>query len=141
MLILTYITPGYIHWLHHLYLNLQLLSLQQNLHVCVTVAMDLPVQNVTIVESESMFKHVKQVQKFGSKEYGRIVNERHACIWKFYKSTSLLFLDADITLFRSPIPYLNSNIPLFFWSVSTDRRNFERRLHVLATNKRDTEFC
>jgi hypothetical protein len=58
----------------------------------------------------------KSAQTFGSKEYGKIVNSKHDCILKFYKQTDILFLDTDVTLFRSPLPYLsqhNTGIPLF----------------------------
>ena len=112
MIILTYITPGYIHWFHHLHLNLQLLHLESFFHVCTSSSMKLPLQNVTILNS----RFSKKAQSFGSKEYGEIVNSRHDCILKFYKQTSILFLDTDVTLFRSPLPYLqkhDTGIPLF----------------------------
>ena len=109
MLILTYITPGYVHWFHHLYLNLQLLSLDSYFHVCTSSYMELPIQNVTILNSQFS----KKAQTFGSKEYGKIVNHKHHCILKLYKLTDILFIDTDVTLFRSPFPYLKSNVPLF----------------------------
>ena len=112
MLILTYITPGYVHWFHHLYLNIQLLNLVPYFHVCASSPMKLGFKNVTVIES----KFSKKAQTFGSNEYGKIVNRKHDCILKFYKQTDILFLDTDVTIFRSPLQYLqrhNTGVPMF----------------------------
>ena len=120
MLILTYITSGYIHWFKHLYINLQLLNLHDRLHVCTSHQMKLPINNVTILSSNI---RNGPAQTFGSKEYGKIVNRKHDCILKFYKVTDVLFLDTDVTLFHSPIPFLkNSKVPLFLEDSGPFRR-------------------
>lgn len=119
MIILTYITPAYIHWFNHLYLNLQLLSLDRYFHVCTSENMNLPILNVTVLSSNFS----KNAQTFGSKEYGKIVNVRYNCIIKFYKLHDILFLDSDVTLFRSPLMYLTkSKIPLFLEDSGPFRR-------------------
>lgn len=112
MLILTYITPGYAHWFFHLHLNLRLLGLEPHLHVCTSSPIALPIENLTVLDHD----FAADAQNFGSYKYGQIVNGRHDCILRFYRQHSLLFLDTDVTLFRSPIPYLRQHdvgVPLF----------------------------
>lgn len=112
MIILTYITHGYKHWFHHLRLNLKLLDLDSCLHVCTSSSIRLFFENVTVLNHNFSTK----AETFGSKDYGAIVNGKHDCIMKFYRRYDILFLDTDVTLFRSPIPYLKQHdigVPLF----------------------------
>ena len=117
ILILTYVTRSYRHWFDHFYLNLQLLHLHTLLHVCTNAPMQLPTPNVTVLRPLlASSSDSGTAASFGSRAWGRIVNEKHLCVHKFYRQSDLLFLDSDVTLFRSPLPYLRRQYtgkPLF----------------------------
>ena len=112
-------TAGYLRWLAHLHRNLQLLGLARQFSVCAH-------DHATTKFASARGLHVVRWYLDGSGGSGgttdgasayshswtRINHAKHHCLYSLLevapKRTSLLFIDADMTLFRNPLRALPS---------------------------------
>ena len=152
--ILTLASERYYHWLGHLHCNLRHLEYPSDaVHVCALdestqrVAKQQGMHSILATTSSTMGTSSKfnGASTFGSASFKIVALLKHECLWSTLRSlpegSPLLFLDADITLLRDPLPLIPGGYDLVFTDDSDAGNDIFARRNIgffLAVNNERT---